>query len=220
MKLLNASYINAGIIDKQTQWKWGKYKRIQMIGYIQQQTLIILNAENLRVFQDITFDNPIKSFSFSENGNLIIATNYYICLYKPEQTGTLFQPPNYVEYSRQNISVESVDFFNISNDDEHEYFLAVGNTLQIFEMKKRELSIIYSMQIMNQKHLSACIDGKHFCTWNDDKYVKVWRYIRETNRVVVQYIKTEGKVKSVEWRKNVTIDLHRRLHKETLCRKN
>ncbi|BFU25289.1 hypothetical protein EHI8A_027000 [Entamoeba histolytica HM-1:IMSS-B] len=204
IKHLNPSYINSGMINDTAKWKWGEYKQFHMIAYINDNSILIVNADNLRVFQELVFDSPPISFSFSPKGTLIVSTKDVVIIYHPENTRTLFQPPSYQEYSRQNIQVDSVNFLNIENEENKEYFIAIGIFLQIYEIKKRESDQIFSIPIVHQKHLSTCIDGIHFTTWGDKNFVKVWRYIRETNKVVVQYIKTNGKVKYATWRRNWT----------------
>ncbi|EDR22101.1 hypothetical protein EDI_041310 [Entamoeba dispar SAW760] len=204
IKHVNPSYINSGMINDTTKWKWGEYKQFHMIGYINDNSILIVNADNLRVFQELVFDSPPISFSFSPKGTLIISTKEVVIIYHPENTRTLFQPPLYQEYSRQNIQVDSVNFLNIENEENKEYFIVTGLYLQIYEIKKRESDQIFSIPIVHQKHLSTCIDGIHFTTWGDKNFVKVWKYIRETNKVIVQYIKTNGKVKFATWRRNWT----------------
>ncbi|ELP95005.1 hypothetical protein EIN_251990 [Entamoeba invadens IP1] len=206
MKHINASYINPGVIDNETKWKWGEYKQFHMIGYINQSSLIILNADNLRVFQELVFTTPPLSFAFSRLGTLAVSTETQITIYHCEDTRTLFQPPQYVEYSKKVTNVDSIDFLSVPNDENNEFFVSTGVFIQVFEIKKREPTLIFSMPIVRQTQISACIDGEHFSTWSDNNLVKVWKYHAVARKVLVQYIKANGKIVSVTWRKNWTKD--------------
>ncbi|KAL7714227.1 RAVE complex protein Rav1 C-terminal domain-containing protein [Entamoeba marina] len=172
MKKINPSYINSGTIDPNTHWIWGRC------------SLIILNANNLRVFQELLFTSKPLSFSFSSNGNLLVCIAGSISIYHPDNSRTLFQPPQYIEYSRTETSATSVDFLTVLDED-NEHIVSIGNTLQIFEIKKREPLEIYSAPIIPQTNI---------------------RYLSEFKKTVVQYIKTQGNVIEASWRKNMRMD--------------